>query len=155
MQGSVYVPIAGRVRARRAERRQRHVADPAAGQARPMTTTMIGNLGGGRSAAGCLCLSRQQGQRGQSPDPRFEVKELGAIDMVSRALATLDLVSHDDARPGSPAVHLEGQTVLSYGELAGLVGESERVLRHDSKALVLCAGDRNLPRYWPISPRCA
>ena len=65
--------------------------------------------------------------------------------MVSRALATLDLVSHDDARPAFPAVHLEGHTVLSYGELAGLVGESERVLRHDSKALVLCAGDRDLP----------
>jgi non-ribosomal peptide synthetase component F len=110
-----------------------------------MTTAMIGNLGGGRSAAVCLCLSRQQGQRGQSPDPRFEVKELGEIDMVSRALATLDLVGHDDARPASPAVHLEGHTVLSYGELAGLVGESERVLRHDNKALVLCAGDRDLP----------
>ncbi|HWN63243.1 MAG TPA: hypothetical protein VNO25_21520, partial [Streptosporangiaceae bacterium] len=40
--------------------------------------------------------------------------------MVSRALATLDLVSHGDARPAFPAVHLEGQTVLSYGELAGL-----------------------------------
>ena len=35
----------------------------------------------------------------------------------------------------------------SFGELAGLVGGSERVLRHDSKALtlVLCAGDRDLP----------
>ncbi len=65
--------------------------------------------------------------------------------MVAMALATLDLVTHDDARPAFPAVHLEGQTALSYGELAGLVGESERVLRHDSKALVLCAGDRDLP----------
>ena len=54
------------------------------------------------------------------PDPRFEVKELGEIDMVSRARATLDLVTHDDARPAFPAVHLEGHTVLSYGELAGL-----------------------------------
>jgi acyl-CoA synthetase (AMP-forming)/AMP-acid ligase II len=61
------------------------------------------------------------------------------------ALATLDLVTHDDARPAFPAVYLEGHTVLSYGELAELVGESERVLRHDSKALVLCAGDRDLP----------
>jgi hypothetical protein len=73
------------------------------------------------------------------------VKELGEIDMVSKALATLDLVGHDDARPEFPAVHLGGHTVLSYGELAGLVGECERVLRHGSKALVLCAGDRDLP----------
>jgi hypothetical protein len=76
--------------------------------------------------------------------PRFEVRELGEIDMVSMALATLDLVAHDDARPAFPAVYLEGHTVLSYGELAGLAGESGRVLRHDSKALVLCAGDRDL-----------
>ena len=61
------------------------------------------------------------------------------------ALATLDLVTHDGAQPTFPALHLERHTVLSYGELAGLVGESERVLRHDSKALVLCAGDRDLP----------
>src|SRR5580700_4187897 len=65
--------------------------------------------------------------------------------MVSMALATLDLVTHDDAQSAFPAVYLEGHTVLSYGELAELVGESERVLRHDSKALVLCAGDRDLP----------
>ena len=80
-----------------------------------------------------------------SPDPPLEVEELGEIDMVSRALATLDLVTHEDARPAFPAVYLEGNTVLSYGELAELVGESERVLRHDRKALVLCAGDRDLP----------
>ena len=61
------------------------------------------------------------------------------------ASATLDLVTHDDAQPASPAVHLEDHTTLSYGELAGLVGESERALRHDGKALVLCAGDRDLP----------
>jgi hypothetical protein len=42
--------------------------------------------------------------------------------------------AHDDARPAFPAGHLEGHTVLSYGELAGLASESERVLRHDSKA---------------------
>src|SRR5260370_42355787 len=65
--------------------------------------------------------------------------------MVPMALATLDLVTHDDAQPAFPAVYLEDRTVLSYGELAGLVGEFERVLRHDSKALVLCAGDRDLP----------
>ena len=65
--------------------------------------------------------------------------------MVSMAQPTLDLVTHDDAQPAFPAVHLEDRTVLSYGELAGLVGEFERVLRHDSKALVLCAGDRDLP----------
>jgi hypothetical protein len=64
--------------------------------------------------------------------------------MVSRALATLDLVDHDDARPAFPAVYLEGHTVLSYGELAGSADESGRVLRHDSRALVLCAGDRDL-----------
>jgi hypothetical protein len=48
------------------------------------------------------------------------VKELGEIDMVSRALATLDLVTHDGAQPAFPAAHLEGHAVLSYGELAGL-----------------------------------
>ena len=97
------------------------------------TRTVTGDLCG---CTGCAAMS---------PDPRFEVEELGEIDMVSRALATLDLVTHDDAQPAFPAVHLEGQTVLSYGELAELVGESERVLRHDDKALVLCAGDRDLP----------
>jgi hypothetical protein len=76
--------------------------------------------------------------------PSFEVRELGEIDMVSMALATLDLVAHDDGRPAFPAVYLEGHTVLSYGELAGLAGESGRLLRRDSKALVLCAGDRDL-----------
>src|SRR3984957_4563541 len=84
------------------------------------------------------------GRAPMSPDPPLEVEELGEIDMVSRALATLDLVTHEDARPAFPAVYLEGNTVLSYGELAELVGESERVLRHDRKALVLCAGDRDL-----------
>lgn len=64
---------------------------------------------------------------------------------MSMPLATLDLVTHDEAQPTFPAVHLEGHTVLSYGELAELVGESERALHHDSKALVLCAGDRDLP----------
>ena len=65
--------------------------------------------------------------------------------MVFMASATLDLVGHDDARPAFPAVYLDGHAVLSYAELAGLVGEAERVLRHDGKALVLCAGDRDLP----------
>jgi hypothetical protein len=76
--------------------------------------------------------------------PPSEVRELGEIDMVARALATLDLVGHDGAQPGWPAVFLEGHAVLSYGELAGLAGESGRVLRHDGKPLVLCAGDRDL-----------
>jgi hypothetical protein len=38
--------------------------------------------------------------------PRFAVRELGEIDMVSMALATLDLVARDDARPAFPAVYL-------------------------------------------------
>lgn len=59
--------------------------------------------------------------------------------------ATLDLVTHDDARPTSPAVHLKGHSALTYGELAELVGEFEGALRHDGKALVVCAGDRDLP----------
>jgi hypothetical protein len=57
--------------------------------------------------------------------------------MVSRASATLNLVTHDDAQPKFLTVHLEGHTELA--------GESERVLHHDSQALVLCAGDRDLP----------
>lgn len=61
------------------------------------------------------------------------------------APATLDLVTHDDARRTSPALYLDGHTVLSYGELSELVSEAERALRHDGKALVLCAGDRDLP----------
>jgi acyl-CoA synthetase (AMP-forming)/AMP-acid ligase II len=65
--------------------------------------------------------------------------------MVSLARATLDLVTHDDAQPTFPAVHLEGHTLLSYGELAEMVSEAERSLRYESKALVLCAGDRDLP----------
>jgi acyl-CoA synthetase (AMP-forming)/AMP-acid ligase II len=67
------------------------------------------------------------------------------MGVVSMASVTLDLVTHDGARPAFPAVFLEDRTVLSYGELAGLVGEFERVLRRDGKALVLCAGDRDLP----------
>src|ERR1700722_17260019 len=59
--------------------------------------------------------------------------------------ATLDLVTHEDARPTSSALYLKGQTVLTYGDLAESVGEFERALRHDGKALVLCAGDRDLP----------
>jgi hypothetical protein len=56
----------------------------------------------------------------------------------------LDLVTHDDTRPALPAVHLEGRTTLTDGELAELVGEFERALRCDGKALVLCAGNRDL-----------
>jgi acyl-CoA synthetase (AMP-forming)/AMP-acid ligase II len=61
------------------------------------------------------------------------------------ASAALDLVTHSDAQPTSPAVHLNDRTTLTYGELAESVGEFERALRHDGKALVLCAGDRDLP----------
>jgi len=68
-----------------------------------------------------------------------------SVVLASVALATLDLVVHDDARSASAAVYLEGHTVLSYGEPAGLAGEAGLVLRHDSKALVRCAGDRDLP----------
>ncbi|ROP35016.1 AMP-binding protein [Saccharothrix texasensis] len=59
--------------------------------------------------------------------------------------AMLDLVTHEEAPPRSPAVHLLGGRTLSYDELAELVREVERSLRHDTKALVLCAGDRDLP----------
>ena len=57
----------------------------------------------------------------------------------------LDFVAHDGAEPSLPAVYLEDRTALTYGELAELVGEFERALRGDGKALVLCAGDRDLP----------
>jgi len=97
-----------------------------------MTTTTIGNLGEGYPRPSEYVRLQRQ------------LREAGEIDMTSMAPATLDLVTHDDARPAFPAVHLEDRTVLSYGELAGLVGEFERVLRHDGKALVLCAGDREL-----------
>lgn len=59
--------------------------------------------------------------------------------------AMLDLVTREGVAPGSPAVHLVGGRTLSYGDLADLVAEAERPLRHDGKALVLCAGDRDLP----------
>jgi hypothetical protein len=48
------------------------------------------------------------GRAAISPDPRFEAKELGEIDMVSIELATLDLLTHHGARPRSascPADH--------------------------------------------------
>src|ERR1700734_1554767 len=61
------------------------------------------------------------------------------------AAAALDLVTHDGAQLASPAVYLEDRTTLTYGELAESVGEFERALRYDGKALVLCAGDRELP----------
>src|SRR5882757_1517591 len=67
------------------------------------------------------------------------------LEHMAMASATFDLVTHEDARPASPAIHLAGGGTLTYGELAESVGEFERVLRHDSKALVLCAGDRDLP----------
>src|SRR5437870_7852358 len=97
---------------------------------------MIGNLGEGYPRPSAYVRLRRQVR---------QVRGVGEIDMASMALPTLDLVTHDDAQPAFPAVHLEDRTVLSYGELAGLVGEFERALRHDRKALVLCAGDRDLP----------
>ena len=42
-------------------------------------------------------------------------------------------------------MHLEDHTMLTYGELTELISESQRALRHEDKALVLCAGDRDLP----------
>jgi len=59
--------------------------------------------------------------------------------------ATFDLVTHGDAQPTSSALYLKGHAVLTYGELAESVGEFQRALRHEGKALVLCAGDRDLP----------
>ncbi len=59
--------------------------------------------------------------------------------------AMLDLVTHAKAPPRSPAVHLVGGRTLSYADLAGLVSEAEHALRHNGKALVLCAGDRDVP----------
>ena len=61
------------------------------------------------------------------------------------SMATLDLLTHDGARPGFPAVFLEGRAVLSYGELAGLAGESGRVLRHDGKALAALTDAQGRP----------
>jgi hypothetical protein len=69
--------------------------------------------------------------------------------MVPMTLATLDLVTHDDAQPAFLAVHLGGQALLSCGELAGLAGESERVPRHGGNALVLRARGRDLPALRP------
>lgn len=65
--------------------------------------------------------------------------------MVSGTLATLDLVTRGDAWLASPAAYLGGRAVLSCGELTGLAGGSGPVLRRVSKALVLHAGDRDLP----------
>ncbi|MDQ2586703.1 AMP-dependent acyl-CoA synthetase [Saccharothrix yanglingensis] len=65
--------------------------------------------------------------------------------MTSMPPAMLDLVTHDQASPRSPAVHLVGGRTLSYGDVARLVAEAEQALRHNGKALVLCAGDRDLP----------
>lgn len=77
--------------------------------------------------------------------PRFEVRELGEIDIAPRALATLDLLTRDDERLVFFAVHLDGHAVVSCGELAGLARGSGWVLRHGGKVLMLCAGDRDLP----------
>jgi hypothetical protein len=60
------------------------------------------------------------------------------------ASAMLDLVIHADARPTLPTAHLEGRITLTYGGMAELIGEFEQALRYDGKALVLCAGDREI-----------
>jgi acyl-CoA synthetase (AMP-forming)/AMP-acid ligase II len=60
-------------------------------------------------------------------------------------MATFDLVTHEDASPRSPAVHITGVGTLTYGELAGQVDVVRKSLRCDTKALVLCAGDRDFP----------
>ncbi|XVS61668.1 AMP-binding protein [Actinosynnema sp. CA-299493] len=57
----------------------------------------------------------------------------------------LDLVAGFGAPPVSAAVVPPGGGALSYGELADLVGQAGTALRHNDKALVLCAGDRDLP----------
>ncbi|HET9143122.1 AMP-binding protein [Actinophytocola sp.] len=54
-------------------------------------------------------------------------------------------MTHDDASPRSPAVKLTGGRTLTYGDLAKRLADGQRSLRHDSKALVLCPGDRDLP----------
>jgi hypothetical protein len=54
-----------------------------------------------RAVTGDLC-----GGAAISPDPRSDMKELGEIDMAHRALATLELVTHDDAQPAFPALRL-------------------------------------------------
>ena len=74
----------------------------------------------------------------------FVVEVLGGIEMVSMALAALDLVGHDGARPASPAVFLEGQRVLSYGELAYLAA-----LRLGHAVAFLPASDEILSAYQP------
>ena len=51
------------------------------------TRTVTGDLRGWTGAPRC------------HPIPRFEMRGLGEIDMVSSALATLDLVTRDDAQP--------------------------------------------------------
>ena len=71
--------------------------------------------------------------------------------MVSMALATLDLVTHDDARPAFPAVHLGGHAVLSCGELAGLAGNTAAV----TSALGLAAAVRAPATLGIWSARCA
>src|SRR5579872_1487811 len=109
-----------------------------------------------------VCV-RRQGQRGLcglagarawwpmtcAGTPRFHrvcfvVEVLGGIEMVSMALAALDLVGHDGARPASPAVFLEGQRVLSYGELAYLAA-----LRLGHAVAFLPASTEILSEYQP------
>jgi hypothetical protein len=67
--------------------------------------------------------------------------------------ATLDLVTHADARPTLPTAHLEGRITLTDGWLAELIGEFEQALRYDGEALVLCAGIVTCPWHSPPARR--
>jgi hypothetical protein len=60
------------------------------------------------------------GRAAISPDPRYEVKELGEIDMVSMALATLDLVTHDAQPPRrTHECGADGHLADAFRELLG------------------------------------
>ena len=77
--------------------------------------------------AGCACTvcGGLCGCAVMSSDPRFDVGELGEIDMVSRALAALDLVTNDAARPGFWHVHYLPRTPggkVDYQAVAGPAG---------------------------------
>jgi hypothetical protein len=73
--------------------------------------TRSGNLG-----EGCPRLSAYVRLRRQ-------VRELGEIHMASMELATLDLVTHDDAQPAFPVIHLPGRAFrIPGGNEGGRIG---------------------------------